>query len=184
MNDDSQEIEVKYQVTDTEALLGALKRAGVSLRAAVRQDDQAYAPASWDYDQSKIGVPFARLRTQTGLDGHLFTVKKPVDNELACLEQETVVFDRDAMHQALLLMGWAPTVRIAKTRQGGAWRGVALCVDVVDGLGTFLELEVMVAAGRPGAAVQAELAELAESLGVDAVRVTDTYDSLLRRVAV
>lgn len=63
----------------------------------VHQDDQAYAQYGWCYGMSKLGVAFARLRTQD--DRHLFTLKRPTDNELACLEFETEVVDRDQMHE-------------------------------------------------------------------------------------
>jgi hypothetical protein len=64
---------------------------------------------------SKLGISFARLRTQDGR--HLFTLKRPTDNELACLEFETEITDRSQMHEAILHMGFYPTVRIVKTRQ-------------------------------------------------------------------
>jgi adenylate cyclase class 2 len=82
---------------------------------------------------SKIGVPFARLRSQGGRV--LFTVKVPRANELDCAEQETVVADRAAMHEALLLFGMVPTVRIVKDRRTGSWGGMQVCVDLVEGLG-------------------------------------------------
>jgi adenylate cyclase class 2 len=176
------EIEVKYRVGDESALLTALRRESVHLSAPVRQDDQAYAPAGWRYGMSKIGVPFARLRTQGGR--HLFTVKQPVDNEMACLEHEAVVDDREQMHAALVTMGFTPTVRIVKTRRSGRWDGAALCLDTVDGLGCFVELETLIEAGGSGHEVQDRLDRLVRSLGVPVQRTTDTYDSLIRAASV
>ncbi|WP_158244937.1 CYTH domain-containing protein [Verrucosispora sp. ts21] len=65
-----------------------------------------------------------------------------MNNELACREHETVVADRAQRHEALLSTGFTPTVRIIKTRRFGAWEAVTVCVDAVDGLGTFLELRM------------------------------------------
>jgi adenylate cyclase class 2 len=175
------EVEVKYRVPDEAALLAALAGRGVSLSVAVRQDDQAYAPAAWRYGMSKIGVPFARLRTQDGR--HLFTVKRPVDNEMACLEHETVVADREQMHAALIAMGFTPTVRIVKLRRTGRWNEVSLCLDTVDGLGTFVEVEALIGAQESGRTTQERLDVLVRGLGVPVSRTTDTYDSLLRAVA-
>lgn len=171
------EIEVKYRVEDGEALVAALGSAGVRLGEPVRQDDQAYAPASWAYGMSKIGVPFARLRSQAGRV--LFTVKVPRANELDCTERESAVEDRAAMHEALLLLGFVPTVRIVKGRRVGDWAGMQVCVDTVDGLGAFIEVECMVDAGET-AEVQAAMDRQVRSLGVPLRRVTQTYDSLLR----
>lgn len=176
-----QEVEVKYRVADEAALLEALHRRGVVLSGPVRQDDQAYAPVGWRYGTSKIGVPFARLRTQDGR--HVFTVKRPMANEMACLEHETVIADRAQMHAALVTMGYAPTVRIVKTRRSGRWGEAALCVDTVDGLGAFLELETMISEDASGRAVQQRLDRLVRSLAVPVQRTTDTYDSLIRAAA-
>jgi adenylate cyclase, class 2 len=172
------EVEVKYRVDDLAELLAAVDREGVALGPGIVQDDQAYAPSSWSPGASKIGVPFARLRTEAGR--HLFTVKVPQDNELACLERETIVADREAMHEALQLMGFMPTVKIRKTRRVGSWGDATICIDVVDGLGVFVELERMVPACESGTGAQAELDARVRRLGVAAERVDQTYDSLLR----
>jgi adenylate cyclase class 2 len=171
------EVEVKYRA-DAAQLAEALWQRGVELSVPVHQDDQAYAPAAWEYGMSKLGVTFARLRTQAGR--HLFTVKRPVDNEMVCLEHETVVADRDQMHEALLVMGYRATVRIVKARQTARWDDVSVCVDQVDGLGGFVELEQVVRPDQSGIDVQRRLDELARSLQVPVQRTMETYDSLVR----
>ncbi len=97
---------------------------------------------------SKVGVAFARLRTQDGR--HLFTLKKPLDNEMACLEDETEVADRDEMHRAILAMGCHPTVRIVKTRRTATSDELSLCLDKVEHAGVFLEVEKVVGPGESG----------------------------------
>lgn len=174
----AKEIEVKYHVPSAEALLPALAARGVELGEPVRQDDQAYAPQGWAYGDNKIGVSFVRLRTVNGR--HTFTLKRPAENALACEEFETVVIDREQMHRAIEAMGFYPTVRIVKVRRTADLPDLSLCVDEVDGLGTFLELERMVPADVPAEAVQAELTAFVGSLGVDLQRTEQTYDSLVR----
>ena len=80
-------------------------------------------------------------------------------------------------------MGFVPTVRIVKTRRTGRWGEVSLCLDAVDGLGTFVELETLTCGERPGGEVQEDLDRLVRSLGVPVRRSGDTYDSLLRAAA-
>ena len=180
LSSNDQEVEAKYRVGDLDQLIAALRRQGVVLSGPSVQDDQAYAPVGWSYGMLKIGVTFARLRTERSR--HLFTVKKPIDNEMACLEHESEVSDRNAMHAALVTMGWAPTVRIRKERRTGSWNGVSVCVDLVEQLGAFVEVERVVSAAESGERVQAELDGLIRSLGVDVERVSDTYDSLIRNL--
>ena len=172
------EVEVKYQVREKEELLVALKRRGIEFAAPVYQDDQAYAPVGWSHGDAKLGVSFARLRTVG--DRHTFTLKRPAENPLSCDEYETAIADREQMEQAILAMGFCPTVRIAKVRRTAALDGLLLCVDEVEGLGTFLELERMVPDGVSGEAVQAEMAAFVVSLDVEAERTGETYDSLVR----
>ena len=135
------EIELKYRVDDLEALLVALKSQGIELSEPVFQDDQAYAPAGWQFGDSKLGVSFLRLRTVQGC--HYFTLKQPAGSAQDCLEYETQVTDRQAMHQAVLHMGYRPTVRIAKTCRTATLEDGSLCIDEVEGVGEFLELERM-----------------------------------------
>ncbi len=171
------EIEVKYRVDDLEGVLAALKSRGIEVGDPVRQDDQAYAPVGWQFGDSKLGVWFLRLRTVAGR--HYFTLKQPVDNDQACLEYETKVVDRDAIHHSLLHLGYRPTVRIIKTRRTATIDGCSLCIDDLEGVGSFVEAERMVPDDADAQAVQADLAALIESLGATVVRTTETYDSLV-----
>ena len=77
-------------------------------------------------------------------------------------------------------MGFRPTVRIVKRRRTCSLGDMALCVDELDGLGVFLEVERIVPDGVPGEAVQAELARFVGSLGIDAEQTAQTYDVLVR----
>lgn len=173
-----QEVEVKYRIFDPDAVADVLAAHHVVLSAPTLQDDQAYAPVGWTYEQSKIGVPFARLRTENGR--HMFTVKKPIDNELSCVEHECQIADRQQMHAALLVMGFQPTVRIVKTRRSGALGKLTLCLDEVEHVGVFLEVEQLIAAGQLGEAAQQQLDQFVRSLGLPVQRTTETYDSLIR----
>ena len=172
------EVEVKYRLFDLPELEEALVSRGIGLSCPVRQDDQAYAEVGWSYGQSKIGVAFARLRTQGGR--HLFTLKKPVDNEMSCLEHETEIVDRQEMHCALEAMGFYPTVRIVKTRRTATVDGLSICVDEVEHAGLFMEIEKVVDSCDSGTKTQEGLDRFARSFGVELKRTTDTYDSLVR----
>ena len=176
--DQSREIEVKYRVADLAGLEATLHHRGIVLSPPVHQDDQAYAQEGWRYGMSKLGVAFARLRTENGR--HLFTLKRPTDNELACLEFETEIVDRDQMHEAIQHMGFYPTVHIVKTRRTARLGELSLCVDDVEHIGVFLEIEKVIGPGQSSEAVQAELHAFAGSLDVELERTTDTYDSLIR----
>jgi adenylate cyclase class 2 len=172
------EVEVKYRVADPAQVLAVLADRGVTFGPPVCQDDQAYAPHGWAYGQSKIGVAFARLRTQDGR--HTFTVKTPVTSEQDCDEYESPITDREQLHHAIIAMGYQPTIRIVKHRRIAHYGETTLCLDDVDGLGTFLELEQMVTHDH-AATARAEMTAFITGLAVSVEPVDQTYDSLLRQ---
>ncbi|MGH3922078.1 MAG: class IV adenylate cyclase [Egibacteraceae bacterium] len=172
------EVEVKYRILDSAEVELALAELGLELSSVVKQEDQAYAKCGWSYGMSKIGVSFARLRTQGG--SHLFTVKRPVDNEQSCIEHECEISDREAMHHAILAMGFYPTVHIVKRRRVAVYGEYSICLDEVEGAGTFLEVECLVSQSRSAVAIQRELEWFVDSLGICAERTVHTYDSLVR----
>jgi adenylate cyclase, class 2 len=102
---------------------------------------------------------------------------------LSCEEHETAIADRAQMHRAVVEMGFVPTVRIRKIRRSGTFGELTVCLDELDSVGVFVEVERQVPDGVPGEAVQAELTRFVESLGIQVERCLDTYDSLVRASA-
>ncbi|WP_322766250.1 MULTISPECIES: class IV adenylate cyclase [unclassified Frankia] len=172
------EVKVKFHVRDREALLLTLKARGIDLGEPFFQDDQAYAPDRWTFADSRLGVSFPRLRTIN--NRHFFALRRPTVNAQACDAYETEVADRDQMHQAILNMGFCPTVRVAKTRRTARVGDVSLCVDELDGLGMFLELDCPVPAHESVVVVQEALNAFVTSLCVDVTRTEETCDALVR----
>jgi adenylate cyclase class 2 len=84
------------------------------------------------------------------------------------------------MHRAIMAMGFRPTVRIRKIRRTATVGELTVCLDELDGVGTFMEVERQIPDRAPGEAVQVELSGFVESLGIRAERCLDTYDSLVR----
>lgn len=173
------EVEVRFRLNNEGAALAALRRAGVRFGRVEEQNDQAFAPAEWDYSQPRIGVTFARLRTVG--DRHLFTVKRPLTDVRTCVEHECWVSDRGAMHKAILLMGFEPTIRIVKQRSLGHLRDWTFCLDEVEGLGRFVEIERLAAADEDPDQTRAEIDRFVAEIGLSAERCFDTYDALLYR---
>lgn len=174
------EVEVKYTIDPVGAvrISDAVGAVGAEWALIVHQDDQAYAEVDWECGQSKIGRRFARLRTENG-QHHVVTTKIPQSGELDCHEIERVVADRAAEGARLRTQGFRPTIRIVKTRRTAAWRSMQLCLDDVEGLGWFLEAEMLVDDDRNGIELQTHMERELARLGVELTAVAETYDSLL-----
>jgi adenylate cyclase, class 2 len=84
------------------------------------------------------------------------------------------------MHLAILAMGFQATVRIVKRRRTIRIGDACLCLDDVDGLGSFLELKRIVPADTSATAVQVEMAALRLAWCVEATCTEETYDLLVR----
>jgi adenylate cyclase, class 2 len=175
------EVEVKYAIsTDAlAAVVAAAAAAGAQWGLSVYQDDQAYAETGWAFGHPKTGRKFARLRTENGQ--HLCTVKVPQTGELDCLETEWAVPDRAAADLRLRSEGFWPTIRITKTRRTARWDSITLCLDTVEGLGCFLEAEVLVDDDQDGQELQDWLRQRLATLGIALSPVTETYDALLQQ---
>jgi adenylate cyclase class 2 len=107
--------------------------------------------------------------------------QRPQTGELDCLETEWTVPDRAAADLRLQSEGFWPTIRIAKTRRTDRWDSITLCLDTVEGLGCFLEAEVLVDDDQDGQELQDWLRQRLATLGVALTPVTETYDALLHQ---
>lgn len=190
-----QEVEVKARVRDRAALEQALLHRGLVIAKKVSQDDRIYLPNActvtevyedahkdWAaYVLKRIPVIRVRREECDGARRALLTLKFPMVNELDCEEHETEVSDPDAMDAILLASGFysVPQVWVTKRREKGNLGAYEICLDDVDGLGSFIEVEKMTDGTVASEVVQEELFQFLESVGVKREdRVESGYDTL------
>ncbi len=177
------EIETKYRVSDFVHLEQQLQTLGAAPVASETHRDHYYnAP---DRDFVRTGEAF-RLRSLD--DTNYFTYKGPrregktktrPEHEVALgngLEQRT------ALEQLLQLLGYRSVGVLQKTRQVYTLERASfvlhICCDRVDGLGRFVELEILTAEAQLASAEQV-LFQLANDLGLqDRDRETRSYLTL------
>jgi adenylate cyclase, class 2 len=95
------------------------------------------------------------------------------DYRLARVEDGTAM--REALSVALGVRG-----KVRKRRELWMWQGVRIHLDTVEGLGTFVEFEAVMAAGEADEVGHQKLAELRAALGVaDGDLVGVSYSDLL-----
>jgi len=169
------EIEVKAKVVDQDKLLAKLERDGCQLGPAVAQDDTVYSNMPKIPGTAQPDRVVLRVRIEDGRV--IFTLKKDRANELSGEEHETEVSDEAELRAIIKLLKFTEVVRVRKERQQGEWRGCHVCVDRVDGLGDFIELEKLTDEEKD-LEIQDELAALLAELGAGE-RVTKGYDTLV-----
>ena len=184
------EIEIKVRLQDREGLLAALAGKGVALGEPVHQRDQVFGlPGEAGGDGNT--VPWLRVRTETHRQGEdedeakraLFTFKRSVTGQLDSIERETEVGDPDIMIAIVKELGFVPFSDVSKTRQTGKLDDIEVCIDSVEGLGDFMELERLAGENADPATITDDLWRIMAELGVSRQdEVTDGYDILMKKL--
>ncbi len=131
------------------------------------------------------GSNFLRIRKARGSSSEypggwkiIFNIKQPQSNELDCIERETEINDADQMKGAIELLGYHQAIHVVKTRTKTKYQDMEICLDEVEELGSFIEVEKIVEG--EGETVQNELFGFLETIGVSKEnRVLKGYDTLL-----
>ena len=182
------EIEIKVRLQDKEGLLAVLAGKGVALGEPVHQRDQVFGlPGEAGGDGNT--VPWLRVRTETHRQGEnetkrtLFTLKRSVTGQLDSIERETEVSDPDVMIAIVKELGFVPFSDLSKIRQTGKLDDIEVCIDSVEGLGDFMELERLADENADPAAITDDLWRIMAELGISHQdEVTDGYDILMKKL--
>ncbi len=173
------EIEVKAKIQDKENLIKTFEKEGIPFGIEVIQNDSVFINYSEKYADYPDGAVFARIRVTK--DKVLFTVKKPqgsMKNNLSKLEKEVVVSDAKITSEMIELMGYKKAMELNKKRRKANFNNYEICIDEVEGLGDFIEVEKM--SDEDDEVVFNELFSFLEKFGIKKEdRVMVGYDILM-----
>lgn len=171
------EIEVKARVKDEAGLITKLSELGCVLSEPVEQDDAIYSNLEGNaFLKFAPGKNILRIRKAKGKI--ILALKQPQGNELANIEKELEIGNAEEMAQILKLLDYPEVVRVVKTRRKTHFENYEICIDEVQGLGSFVEVEKM--SEENPAKIQEELFDFLASLGVKREdRVCQGYDTML-----
>lgn len=164
--DHMHEIEVKFRIKNLQDLEQKLGDRGCILSDPIKQHDTVYSKAGDTsvWEGMKEGYIVIRIRREN--KGAIFTLKQQRTNELDNIEYETKIDDPEALHQSLLLLGFKPEVEVKKIRRKGKLGEDEICLDEVEELGGFVELERLTNDSADPKKVAEELYKKLELLGV------------------
>lgn len=164
------EIEVKAHLRNKEAVMRTITERGCTFSDAVTQNDVVYVEKVGSLETFLSNSIFVRIRETE--EETIFTLKYHPDrtqngSALAMpLEHEVTVSSKKELEEMLRLMGYHEALRITKTRQRAHLNEYEICIDDVDGLGSFIEIEKLAEHDDDVAPVSAELTTLLVSLGI------------------
>ncbi len=173
------EIEVKARIRNPEELRAKLTALGCQFSEPVAQDDTVYLQRPLEIkDGGQRGIVALRIRRQAGKN--ILTVKKQLENGLDKIEYEIVVDDPAQAHAMIEVLDFHQVSHVNKTRQKCTYNDLEICLDEVEGLGSFIEVEKMADEESDSEAIQAELFSWLISLGIkEEDRATKGYDIMM-----
>lgn len=172
------EIEVKARIQDLDIIKQKLVALGCVFTEPVTQHDTIFVDSNYGaFDEFQPDKNLLRIRESNGK--YIFTIKQPKSNEQDALEHETEISDPKEMREAILLMGYHEEARVHKTRQKSRYQNWEICLDQVEGLGAFIEVEEITDQDAVEE-IQNKLFEFVQTLGVlPEDRVTQGYDTMV-----
>ena len=177
------EIEVKAKLRDKDAVLGKLGELKCRLSEEKIQDDMVWVENSGPTEIYLSNKVFLRIRVEGG-GRVIMTAKTPKgkegDESLVKQEHEVSVDSVDEARNILSLMGLHEAVRVIKRRRTARYGDYEICIDDVEELGSFIEVERITADDKNAQQIQDGMAAFLKELGVapeDQVR--KGYDILM-----
>ena len=141
------EVEIKARINDapaTEKLLSAL---GFIKSAAVNESDIYFNGNDRDFRKTDEAVRIRSCKdTETGAEKNALTYKGPKLGGDSQTRQELEISFEDSakMQEILSALGYSPILEVRKSRTMYHLGEITACVDHVDRLGDYLELEKLV----------------------------------------
>ncbi len=173
------EVEVKIKVKSFTSLIRKLEQLGCKFSESISQHDKNFVKHGVHYENVNLDhTPVLRIRREQNQS--LLTLKYNRTNELDCVEKQTTIGSDDEMEEMLKIMGYYEVMQIKKTRRKCNYNGYEICLDEVETLGSFIEVEKITE--DDGEKAQIELMNFLASLGIDKKdRVVSGYDTLILR---
>ena len=163
------EVELKAALTGPQAaeLPGRLARLGFTPGDTLRETDLYWNGTARDFWKTDEALRLRR-EADAGSETVLLTYKGPKEDRRSNtrLEYETAVGDLDTARAILQALGFEAVCTVSKTRQTFRLGEVTACLDQVDGLGPFLELEHLLPDGAERETAVSGLLDLLDRLGV------------------
>lgn len=179
------EVEIKLPISDKEVLEKKLIQLQFIKGGFVKESDIYFNSEKYNLKKKDMAL---RIRTCTKIDtGETITkvtYKGPKLDHVSMTrkELEMEVSDASTCYQILEGIGFYPLCPVHKLRQYYCKGQMTACVDQVDGLGEFLELEMIVDSESERENALAEIERILQILGYDKKETTRTsYLSMLQQ---
>ncbi len=175
------EVELKFRVKNREKLMKKLDDLGCKIENVVMQSDSVYVD-DLNSVESKEGSIWLRVRKE---NGRVELNCKKQSNKIQ--ESQEIEFGVDSYEKAnkfLEALGYHKWVVVNKKRLKTRYLDYNLCIDEVEKLGTFIEIELLVDESDKRDYIE-DLRSVAEVLDLDKENVVNShYDTMISELSV
>ncbi len=169
------EVEAKFAVRDQEDVRARLNRKGVQMGLRQQERDVYYNAPHRDF-----GKTDEALRVRYDDAGFTVTYKGPkvrVGGAKAREEFNLAVASGETLEEILSRLGFRRAATVSKMREFYEIGDVTVTLDDVEGLGTFVEIEILTEDDKEDAADR--IGAIAKELGVDGPPIYTSYLEML-----
>jgi len=153
-----------------------LKQAGAALEKIVEQSDSYYNAPHRDFALTDEAL---RLRDQGGQFYMTYKGKKLDPGSKTRKEVEVEVADLKKTEEILLSLGFKKTLEVHKKREIYHLDGAEICLDRVEGLGDFVELETLAISDTDIESRRDWLIGIKRDLGIKGELIRESYLEML-----
>lgn len=173
------EIELKFRVQDNAKLKDKLKILNCDFSEVIEQNDTVYVE-NLDSIESVEGSIWLRVRKE---NGHTeLNLKKQSSNLEESREIEFGVDDCEKAKSFLETLGYKKWVEVNKKRVYSKYQNYNLCIDEVERLGSFIEIELLVEENDERDYIE-ELKSVAIELGLNKDDIIRShYDTMINEL--
>lgn len=171
------EIELKFRVDNLDIFLEKLRSLGCEISDYINQADTIYVE-NLDNTDSVEGSIWLRVRQVN--DKIEMNYKRQAAKKSESQEIEFGVDDYEKANSFLKALGYNEWVRVNKRRRYSKYENANICIDEVERLGSFVEIEYLIDEDDKNANYEEELLKIAEHLGIDTSKqINSHYDTMI-----
>ncbi len=170
------EIELKFKVNNLNEIIKKLEEKNCKISEKLVQYDTIYVE-NLDNVESTEGSIWLRVRKEN--DKIELNYKKQSKKLMESEEIEFAVSSYEKANLFLKSLGYKPWVEVNKTRRHTKYQDCNICIDEVEKLGSFIELELLINENN-NVDYEKQLLAIAKELNIDTTsRVNSHYDTMI-----
>ncbi|MEA4987532.1 MAG: class IV adenylate cyclase [Anaerovorax sp.] len=163
------EVEIKAKLSDIDLIKDSLLNSSFVKGISVREVDTYYTGEERNLPKrdEALRIRYSNIIGESSYQAFITYKGRKLDTISQTREEyESSIGDIDAMKAILLHLGYYPLFTVKKTREFYHFDAITACIDHVDNLGLFLELEYMAENKEKKEAALEQLLNMLDSLRI------------------